>query len=228
MLQGHSIQDYIETIYFLTLPVGEYKPDGGRGFPTQAARVADMLGVSRAAAGEMLKRLEAEELVERGQHKEAILTEKGRELAERVVRRHRVVERLLTDFMGYTPAEAHEQADALAETFTDEMVERITQKLGQPERCPHGWPIDTRKEQAESRELQPLGTLKEGSSAEIVRLAEHDGELLHWYFDQGLTPGVRVELVEAQPAAGQFTVSVEGVRRAIGERAAAGLFVKLS
>jgi Mn-dependent DtxR family transcriptional regulator len=69
-------------------------------------------------------RLEGEGLVERGDHKEAILTAKGTAIAERVVRRHRIIERLLTDFMGYTAAEAHEGADMLGNTFTDDMVER--------------------------------------------------------------------------------------------------------
>ena len=225
MAQGHSIEDYIETIYFLAFPVGEYRP-AAKGSPTLAVRVADMLGVSRASAGEMLKRLEAEGLVERGEHKEAILTERGREVAERVVRRHRIVERLLTDFMGYTAAEAHEQADLLGDTFTDEMIERIARQLGNPDRCPHGWPVDTAREQAENRELEPLADLEPGSRAEIVRLAEHDGELLHWYYDEGLVPGARIELREAQPAAGQFTVRLNGAERAIGEKAAAGLFVR--
>src|ERR687894_2324481 len=148
MAQGHSVDEYLETIYFLAFPIGEYRPQT-TGSPTLAVRVADMLGVSRASAGEMLKRLEAEGLVERGEQKEAILTPKGRELAERVVRRHRLIERLLTDFMGYTPAEAHEQADLLGDTFTDEMIERIAERLGNPERCPHGWPVDTRGQQAQ-------------------------------------------------------------------------------
>src|ERR671911_1309095 len=203
MAAGHSIDDYLETIYFLAFPIGEYRPDT-KGSPTLAVRVADMLGVSRASAGEMLKRLEGEGLVERGEHKEAILTGKGREVAERVVRRHRIIERLLTDFMGYTPAEAHEQADLLGNTFTDDMVERIAVQLGRPERCPHGWPVDTNFEQAENRELQALADLEPGSRAEIVRLAEHDGDLLHWYYDAGLVPGAKLELRKAEPAAGQF------------------------
>src|SRR4029450_2337820 len=119
-----------------------------RGALRLAVRVADMLGVSRASAGEMLKRLEADGLIERGEHKEAILTPKGRELAERVVRRHRISERLRTDSVGYTPAESHVQADLLGDTFTDEMIERIARQLGNPERCPHGWPVDTRCETA--------------------------------------------------------------------------------
>src|SRR3712207_3854731 len=153
MAQGHSVDDYIETIYFLAFPVGEYRP-ATRGAPALAARVADMLGVSRASAGEMLKRLEAEGLVERGEQKAAIRTPKGREAAARGVRRHRIVERLLTDFMGYTPAESHVQADLLGDTFSDEMIERIADRLGNPERCPHGWPVDTSFEQAENRELE--------------------------------------------------------------------------
>jgi DtxR family Mn-dependent transcriptional regulator len=225
MAQRHSTDEYLETIWFLAFPIGEYRPDAP-GSPTLASRVAEMLGVSRASAGEMLKRLEAEGLVERGKQKEAILTRAGRRRAEKVVRRHRIIERLLTDFMGYTAAEAHVHADELGDTFTDDMIERMEEKLGHPERCPHGWPVDTDFEQAENRELAPLSALEPGDRATIVRLAEHDGELLHWFYDQGLVPGAEVEVRDSQPAAGQVTVTVADGERAVGERAAAGLFVK--
>src|SRR5258707_3017685 len=123
MATSHGIDDYLETIYFLAFPIGEYRPAPAGSSQTIAARVAEMLGVSRASAGEMLKRLEGEGLIERGEHKEALLTATGRKRAERVVRKHRIIERLLTDFMGYTPAEAHVQADLLGDTFTEDMVE---------------------------------------------------------------------------------------------------------
>jgi DtxR family Mn-dependent transcriptional regulator len=174
----------------------------------------------------MLKRLEREGLIERGRHKEAILTDAGRERAERVVRKHRIIERLLTDFMGYTPAEAHVHADALGDTFTEDMVERIDERLDHPDRCPHGWPVDPDFEQEENKQLSPLAALQPGSRATIVRLAEHDGDLLHWFYDEGLVPGREIEVREAQPAAGQMTVRLNGAERAIGEKAAAGLFVK--
>lgn len=225
MAPGHSTDEYLETIYFLAFPIGEYRPRS-TGNPTLASRVAEMLGVSRASAGEMLKRLEADGLVERGEQKEAILTATGRERAQQVVRKHRIIERLLTDFMGYTAAEAHVHADELGDTFSDEMVERIEKKLGSPERCPHGWPVDPDVEQAENRELAPLAELEPPAQATIVRLAEHDGELLHWFYDEGLVPGTELELRAAQPAAGQFTVGIDGAEKAIGERAAAGLFVR--
>ena len=227
MATGHSVDEYLETIYFLAFPIGEYHPQD-TALPTLSSRVAEMLGVSRASAGEMLKRLEAEGLVERGERKEALLTESGRERAERAVRKHRIVERLLTDFMGYTAAEAHVHADELGDTFSDDMVERINTRLGNPERCPHGWPIDTVFEQAENLELEPLTALEPGSRATIVRLAEHDGDLLEWFYDQGLVPGATIELDSAKPAAGQFHVRVDGDDRAIADKAAAGLFVRPS
>ena len=226
-MAGHSTDDYLETIYFLAFPIGEYTPLSG-ALPL-ASRVAEMLGVSRASAGEMLKRLEADGLIERGSRKEALLTESGRARAEHVVRRHRIIERLLTDFMGYTGAEAHVHADELGDTFSDDMVERTFERLGRPDRCPHGWPVDPEVEQAENQELQPLAELGAGSRATIVRLAEHDGDLLHWFYDQGLVPGTSILVRAAEPAADQFTVAIEKVgERAISEKAAAGLFVRPS
>ena len=225
MAQGHSVDEYLETIYFLAFPIGEYTPRGA-GSPPLASRVAEMLHVSRASAGEMLKRLEAEGLIERGERKEALLTATGRERAERVVRKHRIIERLLTDFMGYTGYEAHERADELGDTFDDEMVARMHEKLGRPDRCPHGWPVDPEFEQAENRELQPLAELEPGGRATIVRLAEHDGDLLHWFYDRGLVPGAELEVRAVESAAGQFRVTVGGSEQAIGEKAAAGLYVR--
>ena len=221
-MPGHSVDEYLETIYFLAFPIGEYHPVTA-GSPTLASRVAEMLGVSRASAGEMLKRLEAEGLIERGEQREALLTASGRKRAEQVVRRHRLIERLLTDFLGYTAAEAHVYADELGDTFSDEMVERMSERLGHPDRCPHGWPVDTEFEQAENKELAPLSDLEPQAPATIVRLAEHDGELLHWFYDQGLVPGGEIEVEDVN---GEFTVRLNGDERVLAEKAAAGLFVR--
>ncbi len=225
MAHRHSVDEYLETIYFLAFPIGEYAPPGPRS-PTLASRVAEMLGVSRASAGEMLKRLERDGLIRRGEHKEALLTRKGRARAERVVRKHRIIERLLTDFMGYTAAEAHVHADELGDTFSEEMIERVAERLGNPKRCPHGWPVDPDVEQAENEELKPLAELPDGARATIVRLAEHDGDLLHWFYDQGLEPGRKVQMGSADPAAGSFRVKLGRREETVGEKAAAGLFVR--
>jgi DtxR family transcriptional regulator, Mn-dependent transcriptional regulator len=221
---GHSVDEYLETIYFLAFPIGEYRP--ATGATAIASRVAEMLGVSRASAGEMLKRLEADGLVERGEQKEAILTPEGAERARRVVRKHRIIERFLTDFMGYTAAESHVHADELGDTFTDDMVERMNTRLGEPDRCPHGWPVDPEFEQSENAQLVALGELEVGREGEIVRLAEHDGDLLHWFYDEGLVPGTRVAVTGSQPAAAQLTIAVAGAERPIAERAADGIYVR--
>ncbi len=221
--QGHSIDDYLEVIYFLAFPIGEYRPAGETAI---ASRVAEMLGVSRASAGEMLRRLEADGLVERGEHKQAILTAKGIARAEQVVRKHRIIERFLTDFMGYTPSESHVKADELGDTFTDEMIERVNERLGFPDRCPHGWPVEPDVEHRENASLVSLAELDLDRPASIVRLAEHDGELLHWFYDEGLSLGAEVVVHERQPSAGQLKIGLDGEDRAITDKAAAGLYVR--
>jgi DtxR family Mn-dependent transcriptional regulator len=223
MARAHSVHDYLEAIYFLATPVGEYGPIVGES-PVPAARVAEMLGVTPPTASEMLKRLEAEGLIERGPRKAPLLTRKGREEAEKVVRNHRIIERFLTDFMGYTAAESHVHADEIGDAFSDEMVQRLGEQLGNPDRCPHGWPVDTAHEQEENRDLRALSQIDPGP-ATIVRLAEHDGDLLHWFYDQGLVPGTELEVVRVDPSAGQLTIRIDGAERAIAERAAAGLYV---
>src|SRR4029079_15295597 len=101
------------------------------------------------------------------------------ERAEQVVRRHRLIERMLTDYLGYTAAEAHVHADELGDTFSNEMVERISERLGNPDRCPHGWPVDTAFEQEENKELSPLSEVAPDAPATIVRPAETAREPLH-------------------------------------------------
>ena len=225
MGRSHSTEEYLETIYFLAFPIGEYGPVV-RDSPALAARVAEMLGVSAPTASEMLKRLEADGLIERGPRKATVLTDLGRAEAERAVRRHRLIERFLTDFMGYAPGDCHEQAEILGEAFTDEMMERIDERLGSPERCPHGWPVDPAMEQAENRELRALADLDAGVDATIVRLAEHDLDLLKWFYDEGLVPGTAVTVASPVGGDGNMRLRVDDVERDVGHNAAAGLFVR--
>lgn len=222
---AHSADEYLMTIYLLAHPVGEYVPSRRGPKPTAASRIADQLGVSRASAGEMLKRLEALGLVSRGPKKEALLTPRGQATAMQVVRRHRLVERLLTDVMGYSGAEAHEKTDGLDDGFDDEMIERLYDRLGQPERCPHGYPIDPDHELRENATLKAVDMLQAGDRAEVVRVAEHDGDLLHWYYDNGLTPGVHVEVAESEPGLGAVVLlGSEPVH--LDRRQSEGLFVR--
>jgi len=227
---GHSPEDYLEAIYFLVSPIGEYQP--AEGSPANAARVADMLGVSRAAVGEMLKRLGNEGLLKRDSGRELAFTAEGAKRAEQIVRNHRIIERFLTDFLGYSAAGAHEHADRLGAAFTPDMVERMNEKLGFPDRCPHGWPISPDAERAENADLVSLSDLASGDDCEVVRLVEHDGDLLHWYYAEGYVPGAKLSVTDVQPAAGHLKVQLAGadeaVDRLIAEKAAHGLIVRPS
>jgi DtxR family Mn-dependent transcriptional regulator len=227
--RGHSIEDYLEAIYFLVSPIGEYQPADGS--PANAARVADMLGVSRAAVGEMLKRMGNEGLLKRDGGRELVFTKAGAARAEQVVRSHRIIERFLTDFLGYSAAGAHDYADALGDSFTPDMIERMNERLGFPERCPHGWPISPDEERAENAQLVALSDLTTGDGCEVMRLVEHDGDLLHWYYDEGFVPGAILSVLDVQRAAGHIKVSLatdstKRFERVIAEKAARGLIVR--
>ena len=124
-------------------------------------------------------------------------------------------------FSGKDPSKVDRSAAYAARWVAKNVV-----AAGLADRCPHGWPVDTEFEQTENKELAPLADLEPGTRAEIVRLAEHDGELLHWFYDQGFVPGAWVEVRETQPAAEQLTVRVNGDEQTIAEKAAAGLFVR--
>jgi DtxR family Mn-dependent transcriptional regulator len=104
------------------------------------ARIADRIGVSRPAVSEMIKRMEAEGLVAtaRGRIR---LTTKGERLAQRVVRRHRLAERFLTDVLGLSWAEAHTEAGKWEHVMSDSVEAAIDRLLGSPTTCPHGNPI---------------------------------------------------------------------------------------
>jgi DtxR family Mn-dependent transcriptional regulator len=220
----HNADEYLMTIYLLANPVGEYVASRQGPPPTLAVRIAETLGVTRASAGEMLQRLERDGLVRRGQQREVLLTDTGSATAERIVRRHRIVERMLTDLMGYSAPEAHEKADGLDDAMDDEMIDRLWNRLGQPDRCPHGYPIDPAHELAENPTLRPLDEIVPGSRAQVVRLAEHDGELLRFYYDAGLAPGTQVEVLDSNDDGG-VTVQLDRSSLTLEPVQARGAFV---
>jgi DtxR family Mn-dependent transcriptional regulator len=221
------MDDYLETLYFLASPMSEYQPSADPS-PTLAVRVAELLGVSRVSVGEMLRRMESRGLIERDSDKAVVLTARGRARAEGLARRHRILERFLTDLLGLTPAEAHERADQIGDPFSDREVDQLAERLGQPERCPHGWPIDPAAERAEDRQLRSLSAVGPGATVVIVRLIEFDAALLRWYFEQGLVPGTRLDVVEAHLSAEELVVSRDGSRRPLSVKAAQGILVRAS
>ncbi len=222
--RAHGVNDYLLAIDALASTVvkcGALAVDS----PTLAAHVSRLLAVSRASAGEMLTRLEAAGLVERSAHKELVLTGKGRAEADRVVRRHRLLERMASEFLGYPPAESYEQARSLDGAFDDEAIERVSRALGDPLRCPHGWPIDPALAREESRELTTLAALATGELATVARLVEQDGPFLAQLYELGLVPETKVTLADAGDG-DELIVRIDGKTYPIDVEAASKLLVR--
>ncbi|MFL5384742.1 MAG: metal-dependent transcriptional regulator [Longimicrobiaceae bacterium] len=126
-----TVEDYLKGLLALAT-----EAEAARTVP-----LADLLGVSAAAATSMLKRLAAAGLVEYAPYYGAQLTPRGRDEAVRVLRRHRILETFLVRVLGFPPEAVHPEAERLEHAASDEVVEAMARYLGAPERDPHGAPI---------------------------------------------------------------------------------------
>lgn len=206
----HTPDDYLYAVRSLTSPLvgcGTVVPD----LPTLASHVARVLAVSRPTAGAMLDRLEAEGLIERGPGKEILLTEPGHRGADRLARRHRVVERMLTDLLGYTLAECHDLALQVRGEFDDSMIERLAAQFGPVDRCPHGWPFDPAEEHGLLAGAVALAVAPSGQ-ATVAALVEEDAAAVAELDRLAVLPGAEID--------------VDATRRALGEAASSHVLVR--
>ena len=188
----HTADDYLYAIRTLTSPLA------GCGtvvfdLPTLAAHVALVLSVSRPTAGAMLDRLESEGLVERGPGREILLTASGHRGADRLARRHRVVERMLTDVLGYTVAECHALALQVRSDFDESMTERLVDQLAPADRCPHGWPFDPAQEPDLLAGAVALSAAEPGPAV-VVALVEDDSDTVERLAGLGLMPDAEIDV----------------------------------
>jgi DtxR family Mn-dependent transcriptional regulator len=187
------------------------------------ARIADRLGVSRPAVSEMIRRLDAEGLVKIDHTIQ--LTPAGAELAERVVRRHRLSERLLTDILGLSWALAHEEADKWEHVISDEVEAQINKLLDNPTTCPHGNPIPGTV--YEPPDYVPLNRLTVGDAFTVSRIPEElefTPGMLDFLEDSWMVPGRQGRVTSTSPD-GTVTVDVDGKTVGIGSFASARVLV---
>jgi DtxR family Mn-dependent transcriptional regulator len=178
------------------------------------ARIAERLSVSRPAVSEMIRKMEGEGLISLGSS--ISLTDKGRTLAERVVRRHRLAERFLTDILGLSWAEAHQEAGKWEHVISDSVEQAMVRVLGEPTTCPHGNPIPGAA--YDPPETRRLGDLDVGSDFTINRIPEElefSPGLLEFLEDNDLLPGQR-GVVTAMSPDGTATVEIDGRTIGIG------------
>jgi DtxR family Mn-dependent transcriptional regulator len=188
------------------------------------ARVAERLHVSRPAVSEMIKRMQGEGFVSLS-GTTINLTSQGRGLAEQVVRRHRLAERLLTDILGLPWADAHVEAGKWEHVISEPVEQAINRVLDHPTTCPHGNPIPGSSYAAP--ETVALSDLAVGAGFTVSRIPEElefTPGLLEFLEDAAVQPG-RSGTVTATSPDGTTTVEIDGQHVGIGAFASARILV---
>ena len=212
-----SVQDYLAAIYDLA----------GSSGPVIGARLAKHMGISAPAVTEAIQRLSRDGYVKVGPGKELQLTSKGRQIAEVMARRHRLVERWLTDTLGLDWTLAHEEAHRLEHSISPRVEDRLAKMLGMPSTCPHGNPIPG---MSTPRHVEPfpLAAAQEGAIVVVERIteeAEADKKLLEHLWKNNVRPGRRLKIVEVAPWAGTITAHGDGQTITLGLSAATKIWV---
>jgi DtxR family Mn-dependent transcriptional regulator len=176
-------QEYLETLFWL------YEA----GLPMTGANIARAMQLSPPTVHEMIGRLERDGYITRATDKVISFTENGREHAEAIVRRHRLIERFLTDVLGIPWDEVHEEAERLEHAMSPVLEERMLAAIGDARTCPHGHPIDV----GSRMPSVPLADVEVGASVTIVRFENEAEDLLHYLKAAGLDPGLDGTLVES-------------------------------
>ncbi|MDX2380001.1 MAG: metal-dependent transcriptional regulator [Acidimicrobiia bacterium] len=187
------------------------------------ARIAERLQVSRPAVSEMMKRLEAEGLITSDDG--ILLSERGHQLAERIVRRHRLAERFLTDILGLSWAEAHHEAGRWEHVISDSVERALVKLLGDPTTCPHGNPIPGTDYQPPDAE--PLAGIGIGDPFVVRRITEElefAPGLLEFLESSSILPGNSGTVTAASPD-GTVTIEIEGNHIGVGAFASERILV---
>jgi DtxR family transcriptional regulator, iron-dependent repressor len=156
------------------------------GLPMTGANVARAMQLSPPTVHEMIGRLERDGYITRAGDKSISFTESGQDHAEKIVRRHRLIERFLTDVLGIPWDEVHEEAERLEHAMSPVLEERMLAAIGDAKTCPHGHPI-----RAGTRiQGVPLADVEPGASITVLRFENEAEELLHYLKTTGLEPGL--------------------------------------
>ena len=214
------VEEYLETIQALT----------EEGVPVIQARIAERLGRTAPSVSEMLDRLAADGYLERA-GRSITLTDQGRTLADSVIRKHRLAERLLVDVIGLPWHKAHLEAGRWEHVISDEVEVRLVELLGNPTTCPHGNPIPGAAAEGEDRALQiSLADVEPGETVRLERITEEvelDMASLVYLDQHGLVPG-RSALVRRRAADGTLTLEVDGTAVDIEPTLSHQLFVAVA
>src|SRR6187399_1638716 len=169
-------EEYLQTLFWLQ----------EAGLPMTGANVARAMQLSPPTVHEMIGRLERDGYITRAGDKTISFTSDGASHAEGIVRRHRLIERFLTDVLGIPWDEVHEEAERLEHAMSPVLEERMLAAIGDAKTCPHGHPIveGAREEGALLADVEP------GASVRVLRFENEAEEILHYLMEAGLRPGL--------------------------------------
>jgi DtxR family Mn-dependent transcriptional regulator len=157
----------------------------------------------------MIRRLESDGYVTRKGDKSISFTDTGQEHAEGIVRRHRLIERFLTDVFDIPWDQVHEEAERLEHWMSPTVEERMLKAIGDAKTCPHGHPIYTGRRE----EGVPLADVELGAKVRVLRFENEAEDLLHYLMDAGLAPGLEGTLSESDDE--QVALEGDGRRFAV-------------
>ncbi|MBA2637283.1 MAG: metal-dependent transcriptional regulator [Solirubrobacterales bacterium] len=185
------------------------------GLPMTAANVARAMQLSPPTVHEMVGRLERDGYVTRADDKSISFTSSGWEHAEGIVRRHRLIERFLTDVLGIPWDEVHEEAERLEHAMSPVLEARMLAAIGDATTCPHGHPIRV----GARVEGVPLADVAQGASVTVLRFENEAEDLLHYLRDAGLEPGLegRVEATDGEVTVRHADGATATVNRTVAE-----------
>ena len=173
-------EEYLQIIYWLQ----------EAGLPMTGANIARAMQVSAPTVHEMIGRLEEDGYVTRAEDKSLSFTKSGLGHAAQIVRRHRLIERFLTDVFDIPWDQVHEEAEKLEHWMSPVVEERMLRAIGDAKTCPHGHPIfEGAREQG-----VPLADVEEGATVRVLRFENEAEDLLHYLKDTGLHPGLEGKL----------------------------------
>ena len=195
------------------------------GSDTHTGALAEALRVSPGTATAAVKRLAERDLAHHRPYRGVELTAAGRRAAVGAIRRHRIVERFLSDMLGYPWNEADRLATSFEHELPQEVEDRLFVALHRPSTCPHGFPVPE-PEVGYIPEMPPLYDLEPGDVAEVAVPGSTDAAVVAFLDTLGLRPGVRVEVREKHPFDGPLVIRVDGHDRTVGHRVANQIYVK--
>ena len=192
-------EEYLQTIYWLE----------EAGFSITGANIARAMQLSAPTVHEMVGRLENDGYVAREDDRSLTFTESGRRHAAEVVRRHRMIERFLTDVLGIPWDEVHEEAERLEHAMSPVLEERMMAAIGDAKTCPHGHPIV----EGAREEGVPLADVAEGAKVRVLRFENEAEDVLHYLSGAGLYPGLEGNLASSDDE--EVAIEANGARHAI-------------